>query len=129
MNFRHLYRVETLDTRFAPRADSPLPSTSPSKWRTPEYYFYYLCFLIIPFFMVKTVYDVSVPEHPQYKHYESLLSEGWIPGRKVDNSDSQFAGFRDQVPILVVVVVAHLLLRRVYEYVTTSVDAKVSITI
>ena len=127
MNFRHLYRVETLDTRFAPRTDNtPLPHTTPSKWRTPEFYFYYLCSLTIPILMVKTVYDVSLPEHPQYKHYEHLLSDGWIPGRKVDNSDSQYAGFRDQVPVLVAVMGAHLLLRRAYDYyyhrLTRSVD-------
>ena len=41
--------------------DSPskLPGVQPSRWKTPEFSFYYLCFLTIPFFMVKSVYDVS----------------------------------------------------------------------
>jgi hypothetical protein len=83
---KKLYSLDTLDTRFTTStktphkittgdsiADSKLPAqevlqsgknqppsgTQPSKWNTPEFYFYYLCFLTIPIFMVKAVYDIS----------------------------------------------------------------------
>jgi hypothetical protein len=83
---KKLYSLDTLDTRFTTStktphkitpedsiADSKLPAqevlqsgksqlpsgSQPSKWNTPEFYFYYLCFLTIPFFMVKAVYDIS----------------------------------------------------------------------
>lgn len=110
-----LYKAETLDTRFVARTGQKLPDAQPSKWNTPEYYFYYLCFLTIPFFMVKSVYDVSGPWHASYKHYEGLLEPGWIPGRKVDNSDAQYRSFRDNIPYMALVVVLHPLLRRAYE--------------
>ena len=115
-----LYKAETLDTRFASKTGQRLPDARPSKWNTPEYYFYYLCFLIIPFFMVKSVYDVSGPWHSSYKHYEGLLEPGWIPGRKVDNSDAQYRGFRDNIPYMALVLVLHPLLRKAYERLTVS---------
>lgn len=110
-----LYKVETLDTRFASKTGQRSPDAQPSKWNTPEYYFYYLCFLTIPFLMVKSVYDVSGPWHPSYKNYEHLLEPGWIPGRKVDNSDAQYRSFRDNIPYMALVVILHPLLRKAYE--------------
>lgn len=115
-----LFQVETLDTRFAARTNEPLPNSPPSRWRTPEYYLYYLAFATIPFLMFKSVYDVSRPQHPGYAQYKHLLSPGWIPGRQVDNSDDQYRGFRDNLPYMLVVLVAHPLLRRVYEYLTAG---------
>lgn len=115
-----LYKAETLDTRFASKTGQRLPDAQPSKWNTPEYYFYYLCLLTIPPLMVKSVYDVSGPWHSSYKHYESLLEPGWIPGRKVDNSDAQYSGFRDNIPYMALVLVLHPLLRKVYERFTVS---------
>ncbi|KAF2717651.1 MBOAT-domain-containing protein [Polychaeton citri CBS 116435] len=111
-----LFQVETLDTRFGTKTGGqPLPNARPSKWNSPEYYFYYLCFLTIPFFMFKSVYDVSQPSHPNYAGYERLLDDGWIPGRKVDNSDAQYSGFRDNVPYLALLLIVHPLLRKGYE--------------
>lgn len=129
-SLKRLFAVETLDTRLDSKTQGqPLPYAKPSKWRTAEYYFYYLCFLTIPVFMVKAVYDVSGPWHPSYKHYESLLEPGWIPGRKVDNSDAQYRGFRENIPYMAILLVAHPLLRRVYESVTatTTVPAEASV--
>jgi len=82
---RTLYSLDTLDSRLTTSSKTPshkpddsiaeakLPGQSivsksnreqllrvqPSRWNTKEFYFYYLCFLTIPFFMVKSVYDVS----------------------------------------------------------------------
>lgn len=50
---------EVLGRGGAPDAPTPLPEVQPSRWQTPEFYFYYFCFLTIPFLMVKAVYDVS----------------------------------------------------------------------
>lgn len=113
---KRLFNVETLDTRFIPPANfTPHPKAQPSKWNTPEYYFYYFCHVVMPIVMAKAVYDVSQPSHPGFKHYERLLSPGWIPGRKVDNSDAQFRGFRDNIPYLLFLLTVHPLLRRAYE--------------
>lgn len=121
--FGRLYKAETLDTRFASKTGQRLPDARPSKWNTPEYYFYCLCFLIIPALMVKSVYDVSGPWHPSYKRYESLLEPGWIPGRQVDNSDAQYRSFRDNIPYMALVVILHPILRKAYESFTVSIHA------
>ncbi|KAK4612821.1 Membrane-bound O-acyltransferase GUP1 [Fulvia fulva] len=123
MKLRHLYKVETLDTRFASSTGQALPTAQASKWPSPEYYAYYVVFITIVPAMIKAVCDVSVPSHPQYQHYEPLLDDGWIPGRKVDNSDSQYAGFRDNIPYMALLLVLHPLLRRAYEYLTVGKDA------
>ncbi|KAF7191534.1 Glycerol uptake protein 1 [Pseudocercospora fuligena] len=114
MRIRDLYKVETLDTRFA-GTGQPLATAQPSKWRSPEFIPYYIAFLTIVPVMFRSVYDVSIPSHPSYKQYEHLLEPGWIPGRKVDNSDSQYAGFRDNIPYMGLVLILHPLLRRAYE--------------
>jgi len=120
-SLKRLFAVETLDTRFDSKTQGQsLSYARPSKWRTFEYYFYYLCLLTIPVFMFKAVYDVSGPWHPSYKHYGSLLEPGWIPGRRVDNSDAQYRGFRENIPYMAILLVAHPLLRRLYD--TLSAD-------
>ncbi|KAF2459504.1 glycerol:H+ symporter [Lineolata rhizophorae] len=87
----------------------------PSKWNTWEFYFYYVVFIVAVPNMFKAVYDVSQESSPNYSKYSHLLSDGWIPGRKVDNSDAQYASFRDNIPYVAVVLVLHLLLRKVYD--------------
>ena len=52
--------------------------------------------------------------NPNYSKFEQLLSPGWIPGRKVDNSDSQYASFRGNVPYLFIVMALHPLLRKLF---------------
>ncbi|MCJ1418627.1 glycerol transporter [Xylographa parallela] len=88
---------------------------SPPLWRTPEFYIYYVVFLICVPLMFKAVYDVSKPSHPNYKNYADLLSPGWIPGRMVDNSDNQYSTFRDNLPYMFILIVIHPLLRKFYE--------------
>jgi hypothetical protein len=75
---RRLYSLDILDTRLTntssrdPKAgqrveassSSPVrkpaqQGTNPSKWNTPEFYFYYLVFLAVIPIMFKSVYDVS----------------------------------------------------------------------
>ena len=60
---------------------------------------------------------------PNYGKFEHLLSDGWIPGRKVDNSDAQYSSFRDNVPYLFIVMAIHPLLRRAFNAVYTSSES------
>lgn len=76
---------------------------------------YWLAFATIPIFMFKAVYDVSQSDHPGFHHYKHLLDDGWIPGRQVDNSDPQYASFRDNIPYMAVLLVVHPLTRKAYE--------------
>jgi len=110
-----------------------------SLWRTPEFAAYYVYLLYVIPYMVWTAYDLSKrrwsehlfhppklsareltslslsASHPTYKSYEHRLSPGWIPGRKADNSDGQYAGFRDNLPYMAGLIVVHPLLRRAYD--------------
>lgn len=83
------------------KAQEIATGAQPSKWRTPEFYFYYFVFLTVVPMMFKTVIDLSqgwstgesplwiesdssfAESHPTYSNYSNLLSPGWIPGRKV----------------------------------------------
>ncbi|KGO36180.1 Membrane bound O-acyl transferase, MBOAT [Penicillium expansum] len=133
---RRVYSLDTLDTRFTSSATPAHTNTRPSKdartnvitqgaspslWRTPEFFVYYLFFIIFVPLMFKTVIDVSKKSHPAYSTYSHLLSPGWIPGRQVDNSDAQYESFRDNIPFLLLLLIVHPLVRRVYQsYVNRS---------
>ncbi|KIV90574.1 hypothetical protein PV10_07862 [Exophiala mesophila] len=139
---RELYSLDTLDTRFTnspsipPRTAKGSQSSSterdrknvpadvsPSRWRTPEFYFYGLVFLFCVPQMYWAVVQVSQPDSPNYSRYQHLLSPGWLFGRQVDNSDAQYAGFRDNVPYLAILVFLHPMLRRLYERMTSQSTA------
>ena len=86
--FRRLYTLNTLDTRFTTSSNAPQKApngarvetsksisgddsskrsatgdTQPSKWNTPEFYVYYLVFIVAIPSMFKAVYDVSKCMH------------------------------------------------------------------
>ncbi|GME93774.1 unnamed protein product [Ambrosiozyma monospora] len=63
--------------------------------------------------MFKTAMDASNETNPNYWIYKGILSDGWIFGRKVDNSDSQYRFFRDNFLLLGGMVLLHQILRRV----------------
>ena len=101
---RSVYDLDTLDTRFTTSSTVPYktvvdsrndlngrrksaskPDTrgSPSKWNTPEFYLYYVIFVVTVPYMFWTAYDVSRASDPRYPKFEHLLADGWIPGRKI----------------------------------------------
>ncbi|KAK0673351.1 putative glycerol transporter protein [Cercophora samala] len=145
--FRNIYDLDTLDTRFThpsgvpyrplesrspdKRRDSsssssspkPIPgggSTEPPKWKTPEFLLYYLVFALAIPAMFYVAYDVSRPTDPRYPRFERFLSDGWIPGRKIDNSDAQYRTFRRNLPAMAGLLLFHPLLRKVWNAVTTA---------
>ncbi|KAF1977167.1 glycerol:H+ symporter-like protein [Bimuria novae-zelandiae CBS 107.79] len=140
---RQLYSLGTLDTRFvvpsnAPPKEAlelaeldpaqPLPvkngqaqskesteDVQPSRWNTFEFKAYGVLISICVFFMFKAVLDVSKESHPNYPKFAHILDDGWIPGRKVDNSDAQYSNFRSNIPYLFLVMLLHPLLRKLYD--------------
>lgn len=90
--------------------------TRPSLWNTPEFYLYYIIFILVVPVMFWVVIDVSRPSHPNYEHFAPLLKDGWIPGRKVDDSDSQYEGFREHILYMLLLPILHPLLRKAYDY-------------
>ncbi|EXJ64095.1 hypothetical protein A1O7_00431 [Cladophialophora yegresii CBS 114405] len=136
---RELYSLDTLDTRFTPsstpqksvnedsskhgtrdgKAQTQPAEASPPRWRTPEFYLYLVVFLVCVPQMYWAVVSVSQPDSPNYSKYEHLLSPGLFSW-KVDNSDAQYAGFRNNIPYLTVLLFLHPSLRRLYELYTSS---------
>lgn len=95
--FRQIYSLDTLDTRFTASSNTPLKSDArvdpakpgsvvnsdrrapvdgekPSKWNTPEFYFYYFLFITVVPLMFKTVYDVSKRKHGCYHMMRRMYS-------------------------------------------------------
>ncbi|KAK1837153.1 glycerol uptake protein 1, partial [Podospora conica] len=139
-----IYDLDTLDTRFTTpssvpynvRSNSPTGQKnkrddarargegepeSPSRWATPEFFVYYILLgWVIPY-MFWVPYTVSRESDPRYHKYEPWLSDGWIPGRKIDVSDSQYRLIRNNLPVLAGLLVVHPLLRRVWDSVWEKV--------
>ncbi|KAJ3364897.1 glycerol transporter [Kappamyces sp. JEL0680] len=51
--------------------------------------------------------SATLETHPAYERYSYKLEQGWLFGRKIDNSDHQYASFRKHIPVLVAVVIGH----------------------
>lgn len=114
-------------------ADDTVKGASQPRWKSPEFIYHALVFFVAVPLMFKTAYDVSkrkdafalwralrtdgvrIASHQNHNKFAPLLSPGWIPGRKVDNSDQQYATFRDNVPYLFIVMTLHPLLRRLFD--------------
>ncbi|KAM3448869.1 hypothetical protein MY3296_007413 [Beauveria thailandica] len=134
---KSVYTLDTLDTRFTSSSSVPYKTVvearsdpvaqrevtaakaqsrhaQPSKWRTPEFYLYYVVFIVAVPYMFWIAYDVSRPSDPRYHKFERFLSEGWIPGRKIDVSDAQYHMFRSTLPYMAALLTLHPLLRRVW---------------
>lgn len=141
LSLRNIYSLDTLDTRFTSSSQVPYqtvidarsdpvtsreaPSkTSSPKWRTPEFYLYYVVFALAVPLIFWIPYQVSRPEDPRYHKYEHFLSEGWVPGRKVDITDAQYHTFRSNLPYMSSLLLFHPLLRKVWNAVFPTTDKK-----
>lgn len=113
------FALETLDTRLFPPTDAIKRETikkkanHKSKWNTLEFRIYLLVFVIFVPLLYKTAMDASNETNINYPRFERLLSQGWLFGRKVDNSDLQYRFFRDNFPLLVALIALHTILRRI----------------
>jgi D-alanyl-lipoteichoic acid acyltransferase DltB (MBOAT superfamily) len=112
-----LFSVEVLDTRFEPSADEKkrqqtASSAGPPRWKTLEFYLYAVVFAVAVPSMLKAALDASSVTNANYPKYEKLLQQGWILGRKVDNSDLQYSSFRNNFPYLLLAIGVHLGLRK-----------------
>lgn len=71
-----------------------------------------------------TDFVLHIETHPNYFLYSNLLSDGWIFDRKVDNSDLQYAQFRNQMPLLFALACVYLIGSRIYRVFVTSATKK-----
>ncbi|KAJ3996688.1 MBOAT, membrane-bound O-acyltransferase family-domain-containing protein, partial [Lentinula boryana] len=91
-----------------------IPSESkrkPSRWKTAEFKFYYVILCLALPIMIWIPITLSSPSHPNYPQYQFKLSRGWLFGRDLDNSDSQYRSFRNNIPILTAVAALFLSLK------------------
>ncbi|KAG4302389.1 hypothetical protein PCK1_001371 [Pneumocystis canis] len=87
-----------------------------SKWKSYEFFVYYLILSLALVFCLKTTYDISSSSHHNYKWFSRYLKQGWIPGRKIDSSDIQYFKFRNNIPGLLIALVIHLSLGFLLDY-------------
>ncbi|GMM35135.1 O-acyltransferase [Saccharomycopsis crataegensis] len=111
------FGLQALDSRLGPPQDQAklkriIASVPPkSRWSTLEFKFYIAVFIIVVPLMLKQGIEISLSSHPNYPKYSHLLSDGWIFGRKVDNSDVQYSFFRNNFFLLVVLMISHVLIK------------------
>ncbi|KAI3402974.2 GUP1 [Candida oxycetoniae] len=123
MNFLHdlgrFFSLETLDSRLKPSCNNSKrqqiikEASKPSKWSTLEFKIYYGVFIVAVPLMFKAGMSASNETNPNYPRFQHLLSQGWLFGRKVDNSDQQYRFFRDNFPLLCLLIVLHVSLRKI----------------
>lgn len=112
------FSLETLDTRLEaptdPKKKSRIQELAPpsSRWGTTEFKIYGLVFAVAVPWMFKTAMDASNETNPNYSRFEHLLLDGWMFGRKVDNSDAQYRFFRSNFLLLLALVAIHFALRK-----------------
>ncbi|KAL6613498.1 MBOAT-domain-containing protein [Neocallimastix californiae] len=96
----------------------------PSRWKTPEFYFYYLVFIVNIPLMFRCAIKFSSPNNVNYPKYKDLLSDGWIFDRKADVSDAQTNSFRSFAFILLYVLISHVTISRIIQALPSSVNVK-----
>ena len=113
-----LFSLETLDTRLNPttnpiKRQSIIKKANPtSRWSTLEFKIYLTILIIVVPLMIKAAMESSNETNPNYPRFQHLLSDGWILGRKVDNSDQQYRFFRNNFPLLCGLIFIHVTLRK-----------------
>ncbi|KAI0312315.1 MBOAT-domain-containing protein [Amylostereum chailletii] len=85
-----------------------------SRWRTPEFMFYYVVFAVVVPWMVWVPVSLSSTSHPNHQSYRHRLAPGWLFGRQVDNSDVQYRSFRSNIPALTAFLLIFFILKYLY---------------
>ncbi|BGP19275.1 hypothetical protein JCM10213_008207 [Rhodosporidiobolus nylandii] len=92
-------------------AQQPPP---PSRWRTNEFYAYYVVFAVVVPWMWRAGCRASSATNPLYWKYQHRLQEGWLFGWRVDTTDHQYHLFRSFLPLLLALAILHLFLSRTF---------------
>ncbi|EPQ53946.1 MBOAT-domain-containing protein [Gloeophyllum trabeum ATCC 11539] len=87
-----------------------------ARWRTPEFILYEVLFVIVVPILVWVPVKLSSVNHPNYPLYSHRLSQGWLSGRQVDNSDAQYRSFRNNIPSLGLLIAAFFGFKAVYVF-------------
>ncbi|KDQ59021.1 hypothetical protein JAAARDRAFT_33744 [Jaapia argillacea MUCL 33604] len=104
----------TIEIPSSSRAARSPETRPPARWKTPEFAFYELAFLIVVPIMIWIPISLSSESHPNYPLFSHRLSSGWLFGRRVDNSDTQYRSFRNNIPALSLLVSAFFIAKSIY---------------
>ncbi|KAL4066713.1 MBOAT, membrane-bound O-acyltransferase family-domain-containing protein [Scleroderma yunnanense] len=115
--------VSIPNSRKSRQADGP---PLPSRWKTPEFLFYFLITAVVIPYMTWVPIRLSSPTNPNYSSFYHQLSPGWLFGRQVDNSDRQYRSFRDNVPALSLLALVYLVLQSIYIRLATRPNSAIS---
>ncbi|KAI8851094.1 MBOAT, membrane-bound O-acyltransferase family-domain-containing protein [Chytridium lagenaria] len=89
------------------------PPLSTPRWWTAEFMVYFAIIIGVLWWMTAVALDMGSPSFPNYEAYSFHLEPGWLFGRHIDNSDLQYRGFRDKIPILLALAIGHVAIGRV----------------
>ncbi|EJS41472.1 gup2p [Saccharomyces arboricola H-6] len=89
-------------------------NTSRSLWNTWEFRVYYLAFIAVLPLMLRAALATSSKSNPNYYKFSGLLAQGWILGRKLDNSDAQYRFFRSNLFLLAILILLQIVLRKIF---------------
>lgn len=117
------FLLEVLDARLCPVKDPSKHKAIVAKahptarWGTWEFKFYMVVFAIVVPLMFHTAMQASNETNPNYPKFQHLLSDGWLFGRKVDNSDTQYRFLRDNFWLIWGLLIAHTSIRRFFGFI------------
>ncbi|BGP34625.1 glycerol transporter [Rhodotorula toruloides] len=86
------------------------------RWRTKEFYAYYLVFALVVPQMWRIGCKATRATSEGYWKYAGRLRNGWLFGWKVDVTDAQYYLFRSKLPLLVALMLFHLSLSHAYRF-------------
>ncbi|KAJ3377767.1 glycerol transporter [Entophlyctis sp. JEL0112] len=92
-----------------PRVSQPSDSAETgSRMFDFELCFYAAVTILTMSYMLRTIMIFSSPSRPEFQSYSSLLSPSWINSSwLIDNSDAQYRSFRNNLPVLLPLMIAH----------------------
>ncbi|BGP26954.1 glycerol:H+ symporter Gup1 [Rhodotorula toruloides] len=106
-------------TVHTPSTASPASSSqhgSQPRWRTKEFYVYYLVFAVVVPQMWRIGCKATRATGEGYWKYVGRLRNGWLFGWKVDVTDAQYYLFRSKLPLLVALMLFHLSLSHSFRF-------------
>ena len=123
----YFFSPQALDARIQPistagdkqqevSGSSKQPSQTKPLWNTLEFKFYFIVLFTAVPLMIKTAMDASNETNPNFYKFGGWLSQGWINGRLVDNSDAQYRFFRDNMALLFELMLAHIVVKKLALY-------------
>ncbi|GAA5985144.1 hypothetical protein JCM10908_002541 [Rhodotorula pacifica] len=113
-------------TPSAPPAAHTQLQVNKSRWRTKEFYVYYLVFVLVVPQMWWIAHKATDITNKHYLAYAGRLRDGWLFGMKVDVSDHQYYLFRANLPLLTLLMLAHVALSHAFRHLSRRFNSSLN---